>query len=143
MCLKPLIRCLAESKRADLTNGGGVMGKQQGFTLIELVMVIVILGILAAVAVPKFVDLTGDADQAAVKGVAGALSSASVANYAAKKANSANGSAVADCTAVGALVNPAVPTGSISGGAITVDEAVTCTVTGGSSKTATFTALGI
>ncbi len=54
---------------------------QRGFTLIELVMVIVILGVLAAVAIPKFVDLKGDAQQAAMTGVAGAAASASAINY--------------------------------------------------------------
>lgn len=55
---------------------------QQGFTLIELVMVIVILGILSAVAIPKFIDLSGNAQQAAVQGVAGGLASADAINYA-------------------------------------------------------------
>ena len=50
--------------------------KQAGFTLIELVMVIVILGILSAFALPRFADLTGDAREASISGLAGALKSA-------------------------------------------------------------------
>lgn len=51
-------------------------GAQSGFTLIELVMVIVILGILAAFALPKFADLSGNASAAVFDGAVGAGKSA-------------------------------------------------------------------
>ncbi|MBU4148942.1 MAG: prepilin-type N-terminal cleavage/methylation domain-containing protein [Candidatus Omnitrophica bacterium] len=55
---------------------------KKGFTLIELVMIIVILGILAAVAIPKYYDLTADAQAAAEKGVVGGVRSAIHTYYA-------------------------------------------------------------
>ena len=49
--------------------------QQSGFTLIELVVVIVILGLLAATALPRFVNLTGQARVASLQGIAGAVAS--------------------------------------------------------------------
>ena len=64
--------------------------KQRGFTLIELVLVIVILGILSAVALPTFVNLQDDAKKSAVKGALGGLRSGVAIWYA---RNAASGTA--------------------------------------------------
>jgi len=64
--------------------------EQKGFTLIELVMVIVILGILAAFALPRFADLGGDARQAALEGARGSIKSASSIAHSAFLANGNN-----------------------------------------------------
>lgn len=66
---------------------------QSGFTLIELIAVIVILGILAATAVPRFISLQDDASFAAMQGVAGALASSSDINVAAQRTKDAGVSA--------------------------------------------------
>ncbi|MCE9685915.1 type II secretion system GspH family protein [Shewanella sp. AS16] len=57
------------------------MQKQQGFTLIELVVVIIILGILAVTAAPKFINLQGDARVSALQGLKGAIQGANSLVY--------------------------------------------------------------
>lgn len=57
------------------------MNKESGFTLIELIIVIVILGILTASAVPKFIDLQSDARLATMQGLKSALESASTMTF--------------------------------------------------------------
>ena len=97
--------------------------RQGGFTLIELVIVVVLIGILSAVAIPKYVEFKNDAALAASKGVAGALASASAINYAANRVNSAT-TLVTTCAGVGPLLTTTLATNfGISG------TAPACTVT--------------
>ena len=116
----------------------------RGFTLIELVIVIAIIGILSAVAIPKFINLSSNAQTAATNAVAGALGAANASNYAARKLSSSLGVAVTNCTSVSSALQGGLPSGyTITAAAVAADVDVTCTLTGPSSTTSTFNATGI
>lgn len=117
------------------------MRNEKGFTLIEIVMVIVLLGILAAVAIPRFLDLQTEAKTAAAKGVKGALRGAFSIAYAKHRVAGLTASEtptagadykyITDCaTAVSYLEGGAWPDNtSCAAGVITLPDATTVTIT--------------
>ncbi|MDO8925770.1 MAG: type II secretion system protein [Sideroxyarcus sp.] len=93
------------------------MKKQQGFTLIELIVVIVILGILAATALPRFTNLSDEARVASVNGITGAIRSAVAitrAQYLATGSSTA-ATALLGATTVDVNVGTGIPLGTIGG----------------------------
>ena len=124
--------------------------QESGFTLIELIVVVVILGIIAAVAIPKFIDLTSEAQIATLNNIGGSVSSASSLNHAVDIANEAGLSNdsfvdIDNCDDAGALLAAnALPTGyTVAAAAIGDKATATCVLTHTpSSRTTTFTVIG-
>lgn len=107
-----------------------VIKEQAGFTLIELIMVIVILGTLAAIAFPRFVDLSSEAENAALEGVAASMGSASAMNYAVRVASErVKGQPVADCSDVANLLDGGLPSGyTVNAQAVAQGTTASCSV---------------
>lgn len=96
------------------------MKRQQGFTLIELIIVIVVLGILAVTAAPQFINFSSDARASTVKGAQASIQGAMQLVYARSLVNGTEGAATSSVTTEGGPVTTAYgyPTADAAGIAV-------------------------
>jgi prepilin-type N-terminal cleavage/methylation domain-containing protein len=79
--------------------------KQSGFTLVELVVVVAVIGVLAVIAAPKIVGVATDARKASLKAVSSTMTAAMARNYAAREADADDGFQVGKCGDVASLMD--------------------------------------
>ena len=132
--------------------------RKRGFTLTELVVVVSVVGVLGAIAMPKFVGVSNTAKQSSLDRTAKELGDAALRNQVARGANMNSGLPVTDCTSVASLVDGVsgqvngylVGTSGdkaafvVTGLPIAIDTTSLCTVSTVATPvlTATFTAFG-
>lgn len=114
------------------------MKRQQGFTIIELIVVIVVLGILAATAIPRFANIGTEARIASMRGVEGSMLAAkeivrakwyAAGSTSLSTVTTADGTSVAVTTGTGATAGLPTAAGMVS--ALSVSGNISCAVSGG------------
>ncbi len=118
--------------------------KLRGFTLIELITTIAIMAILAVFIVPKFIDLSSNAQTTVTNAIANTLSTANAENYSARIISTVHGARIRNCRNAANLLTGGLPTGyTITSARVGINATVSCTLNGPNSSTATFLVTGI
>lgn len=118
----------------------------RGFNLIELVVVIVILSVIAAIGIPVYYNMESESYQKTADSIAASLTTASARNYRFDRIGSSRAVDMANCTDTSSLLEGrGMPSGyTITSAALTDGEKTTCTVTApDGTTTSNFVAVGV